>query len=259
MTNQPNPARVAAAIVRAQLKRRPGPSGDGTFDHAALQPILGDLRRNGLDALPNHRARLASYRDRLEMLDPDAFTRAGALAFWLNLYNAGALDLAASAHAAGKQTVLRVPGAFAATWANVAGERLSLNDIEHGKIRRFGDPRIHGALVCGSASCPTLRYEPFDGTRVDTQLDDQMRTFLAGGGAEVDRERGVVRLSRVFRWYGGDFTRPGRMPTWVPARKTTLRAAVAEWLSDEDGRWVAETGPRLEFAPYDWGLACSIA
>lgn len=259
MSNQPNPARVATAIVRAQMKRRPDPRGDETFDHDALRPTLGDLRQNGLDALPNHRARLASYRDRLEMLDPDTFTRSGALAFWLNLYNAGALDLAASAHVAGKQTVLRVPGAFAATWASVAGERLSLNDIEHGKIRRFGDPRIHGALVCGSASCPTLRHEPFDGARLDAQLDDQMRTFLAGGGAEVDRERGTVRLSRVFRWYGGDFTRPGRMPTWIPARKANLRAAVADWLSEDDGRWVAQASPRLEFAPYDWGLACSIA
>jgi len=259
MANQPNPARVAAAIVRAQMKRRPDPHGDVTFDHGALHPILDDLRQSGLDALLNHRARLASYRDRLEMFDPDTFPRTGALAFWLNLYNAGALDLAASAYAAGTQTVLRVPGAFAATWATVAGERLSLNDIEHGKIRRFGDPRIHAALVCGSASCPTLRYEPFDGARLDEQLDDQMCTFLAGGGAAVDRARGVVRLSRVFRWYGGDFTRPGRMPTWIPARNANLRSAVAEWLTAEDRRWVSETTPRLDFAPYDWGLACSIA
>ena len=53
------------------------------------------------------------------------------------------------------------PGAFDAPWAMVGGESLSLNDIEHGKIRRFRDPRIHAALVCGSVSCPTLRYEPF--------------------------------------------------------------------------------------------------
>ena len=90
-----------------------------------------------------------------------AFRAMERLAFWLNLYNAGALALAADTLSAGENTVLRIPGAFDAPWAMVGGESLSLNDIEHGKIRRFGDPRIHAALVCGSASCPTLRYEPF--------------------------------------------------------------------------------------------------
>lgn len=259
MADQPNPARVAIAILRAQRKRRPRPHGDGFVDHDGLAPVLRALDERALDALPQQRARLAAYRDRLEAVDPDLLSRAEALAYWLNLYNAGALDLAATAQLGSAETVLRVRGAFAATWATVAGEDLSLNDIEHGKIRRFGDPRIHGALVCGSASCPTLRYEPFEGPRLDAQLDDQMRTFLAGGGAATDRSDGVLRLSRVFRWYGGDFTRPRRMPTWVPARRTNLRQVVAAWLGEDDARWVANAAPRVEFSPYDWGLACSIA
>lgn len=259
MADQPNPARVAIAILKAQRKRRPDPNGAATVDHDGLAPVLRALEERSLDALPQQRARLAAYRDRLELVDPDSLSRPEALSYWLNLYNAGALDLAATAQLGSEETVLRVRGAFAATWATVAGEDLSLNDIEHGKIRRFNDPRIHGALVCGSASCPTLRYEPFEGSRLDAQLDDQMRTFLAGGGATTDRSDGTLRLSRVFRWYGGDFTRPRRMPTWIPARSGNLRRAVATWLGADDARWVAEAAPRVEFAPYDWGLACSIA
>jgi hypothetical protein len=57
-------------------------------------------------------------------------------------------------------SVLRMPGAFSAPFVTVAGERLSLDAIEHAKIRRFADPRIHAALVCGSVSCPTLRPPP---------------------------------------------------------------------------------------------------
>ena len=151
------------------------------------------------------------------------------------------------------------PGGFSRTWAEVAGEELSLDDVEHGKIRRFGDPRIHGALVCGSVSCPTLRYEPYAGDRLDAQLDAQMRAFLAGGGARVDRDRGVLGLSRVFLWYGGDFTRPHRMPTWLPARRRHLTSVISRWLSPADATWVAQTTPTVEFAPYDWALACSIA
>ena len=136
MTNQPNPARVAAAIVRAQMKRRPNPRGDETFDHAALQPTLSDLRQNGLDALPNHRARLASYRDRLEMLDPDTFTRTGALAFWLNLYNAG--------------EDLDTPGIDAACTDGVgacASEGTTTCDAEAGVLRCAASPVAPGALL----------------------------------------------------------------------------------------------------------------
>ena len=113
----------------------------------------------------------------------------------------------------------------------VAGEKLSLIDIEHGKIRRFSDPRIHGALVCGSLSCPTLRPEPFVGSTLQEQLNDQMAQFLRLGGAVVDRDAGVLSLSRVFRWYGSDFVRPRIMPLLFPTRMHR----VANKVGDMDG------------------------
>ena len=119
-------------------------------------------------------------------------------------------------------SALRVPGAFNVSWVTVGRESLTLTDIEHGKIRRFGDPRIHAALVCGSVSCPTLRHQPYQGD-IDEQLDDQMRSFLAIGGAVVDRDNGTLRLSRVLLWYGRDLVAPRRMPTLLPARPPLAR------------------------------------
>ncbi len=258
MADQPNPIAVAISILRARRIRRPDPSGTGTVASGDLGQVLETLRSGGITALPAERDRLDGFRDRMQATDPDSLNRDGALAFWLNLYNAGALAIASDAFEEGAATVLRTPGVFDATWATIAGESLSLNDIEHGKIRRFGDPRIHGALVCGSASCPTLRYEPF-GENLDDQLDDQMRSFLAGGGAAVDRPAGTLRLSRIFLWYGGDFTRPHRMPTLLPSRKEDLARVVAGWLPDADAKWVVDSSPKVEYASYDWGLACSIA
>jgi hypothetical protein len=57
----------------------------------------------------------------------------------------------------------------------------SLGEIEHEILRPLGDPRIHGAIVCASVSCPPLRREPFAAARLDAQLDDQMRRWLATG------------------------------------------------------------------------------
>jgi hypothetical protein len=202
--------------------------------------------------------RLRDYRDRLQHVDPDRLDRNHALAYWVNLYNAGALDLAAATVASGMESVLRLPGGFQRPWAEVAGESLSLDAIEHAKIRRFGDPRIHGALVCGSASCPTLRYEPYDGAHLDEQLDAQLRSFLISGGARPDRESGKLVVSRVLLWYGGDFTRPHRMPAWLPAGKRRLLSAVTPWLDPEVVRWTKQSNATLAYQPYSWSLACAV-
>jgi hypothetical protein len=63
--------------------------------------------------------------------------------------------LAGDAFRQAEDSVLRVPGAFTRPLATIGGRPLTLTEIEHGKIRRFGDPRIHGALVCGRTTRPT--------------------------------------------------------------------------------------------------------
>ncbi len=256
----PNPITAAWSMLAARRVRRPYPAagGRGDVDHSVLGEVLTALRQAGAAALPDHRATLATYRDELQAIDPDSLSSKAALAYWINLYNAGALDLAAEASTGGAATVLRIPGGFRRAWAHVAGEPLSLDAIEHGKIRRFKDPRIHGGLVCGSASCPTLRYEPFTGDGLDHQLDDQMRSFLAGGGAVRDEAAGLLYLSRIFLWFGGDFTRPRRMPTLLPARKAAVADALATWLDPETEAWRLTGGPSIRFQPYDWSLACAV-
>lgn len=241
---------VFISMLRARRVRTPHPSGSSAVDHTELGVVLEELRSGGVPALSGQRERIGSYRRHLESVDPDELSYGEALAYWLNLYNAGALDLAAETHDAGRASVLRTPGAFRQPWATIDGETMSLDDIEHGKVRRFGDPRIHAALVCGSASCPTLRLEPYLGTDLDEQLDTQMDDFLAGGGAV--REGSRLLLSRIFLWYGADFVRPHRMPALLPVSKKAVRRTLSPWLGplgdDEE----------IGFQPYDWALACSI-
>lgn len=246
-------------MLRARRVATPAPNGSGVVSHRDLQPTLEKLRVSGIGSLPTNRSALQQYRNCLAQQSPDGLNPSEALAFWINLYNAGALDAAAAAYDEEAASVLRIPGAFTKPWVVVEGERLSLDDIEHGKVRRFGDPRIHAALVCGSASCPTLRYEPFSGAGLDAQLDDQMRHLLRSGGASLDRSSNVISLSRIFLWYGRDFTHPHTMPTVAPARKGRLRDTVAWWLDDRDREYVWDAGPAVEFQSYDWALACSIA
>lgn len=182
MSSDPNPIPVGLSVFRSLVSvRRPGPFGAEAADHSPLSPALERLDREGPGVLSGLADELGSYLRSMERIDPDSLSRHEALAFWINLYNAGALILAGQAQRDGVESVLGVPGGFRQRFVVVAGEDLSLDDIEHGKLRRFGDPRIHAALVCGSVSCPTLRGEPYTGDRLDDQFDDQLRHFLAWG------------------------------------------------------------------------------
>ena len=218
-------------------------------EHAALLPVLESVASSGIAGISEARSDLARYLAAMAEVEPDSLTRDHALAYWINVYNAGALDLADKAYAAGRDSVLGVLGAFDAPVYSVGAERLSLNDIEHGKVRRFGDPRIHAALVCGSVSCPTLRPEPFEGYHVDGQLEAQIIDYLAGGGSAVTGD--TLRLARVFMWYGGDFTRS--MPALLPARRSALLSTMRRWLPAG-----AAGVRRVEFMAYDWALGCTV-
>ncbi len=248
MADSINPISAAVRVWRAlQRTAPPKPSGDGTAYHDGFRPVLEAVRDGGIGAIPA--GRLDSYLAMLGAIDPDGLTRDHALAYWLNLYNAHALAVAGRAERANASSVLRLKGAFDNTTITVAGAPISLDGIEHGKLRRLGDPRVHAALVCGAISCPTLRFEPFDGDKIDDQLDDQIRSFLVNGGAEMDGN--TLRLSRVFLWFSGDFVR--KMPAWRPAAKSDLLQALRQWLPDN-----AQTAQRVEFMRYDWGLACTV-
>lgn len=250
---------VGWSVFRSLLAvRSPRPSGAGVLSHEALRPPLNRLAGGGSGALGHLEPELRVYLDELRRHNPDRLTRDEDLAFWINLYNAGALILAGQAQRTGEDSVLGVPGGFRSDFISIDGEHLSLDDVEHGKLRRFQDPRIHAALVCGSVSCPTLRGEPYIGTGLNKQLDEQLRYFLAAGGCSVDRAEGVIRLSRVFLWFGADFVRPNRMPTFRPVSRSATLSALTPWLDPETVDWIASARPDVQFQSYDWGLRCVV-
>ena len=255
---RPNLLRLGFSSVRALRVDRPRQAGSATVTHEGLSPIL--LALGGSGGLGNvDRSDLESYLNALDDVDPQSLTPGHALAFWINLYNSLVIRLAVDTRDRSASSVLEIRSAFDRPVVTIGRENLSLLDIETGKIRRFGDPRIHGSLVCGSLSCPTLRPEPFDGARVAEQLDAQMRSFLRSGAAIVDRTTGRLSLSRIFLWYGSDFVRPHRMPAFIPSSKARIATAVATWLDADDRAWFESTSPIVNFQSYDWGLGCVVA
>lgn len=190
---------------------------------------------------------------RVDDLDDFRSDRRAALAFWLNVYNAGTQLL-----------LERRPELFASRWRffrataiTVAGIDLSLDDIEHGILRgrrsKYGlgylprlartglgaeyrldaDPRIHFALNCGAASCPAvLAYDP---ETVDRTLDEATESYL-DRTVTYDATRNRVELPRVCLWFVGDFGGPSGLRAFLRDR----------------GLIPPGSSPSLRFESYDW-------
>jgi uncharacterized protein DUF547 len=182
--------------------------------------------------------------------DPDALEgRAERLAFWIDVYNILAIDLVL--RHPGIESIREIGSLLRPVWdrdaGRVGGRERSLGEIEHEILRPLGEPRIHGAIVCASVSCPPLRRKPFTAARLDAELDEQMRRWLASPekGLRVDRESGTLYLSPVFDWFAEDFEADGG-----------VLACVSRYAPAPERTWLAARAGDVKIRPlpYDWTL-----
>lgn len=155
-------------------------------------------------------------------------TKSEKKAFWINIYNAYVQIL-----------LLENPDLFEDrnSWIGynffttpqieIAGNKLSFDDLEHGIMRRSKiklsmgylnqwfvddfverfwwndvDPRIHFALNCGAASCPYIAV--YDPNRVDEQLDITAGNYLKKTTDYYPGES-EVEVNRLMSWFSADF------------------------------------------------------
>src|SRR5262245_34588704 len=99
-------------------------------------------------------------------------TRAERLAFWIDAYNVLAIDLVRRHYPV--EGIRSIGSLLSPVWKRPAGEvggrPYSLDEIEHAILRPLGEPRVHGAIVCASVSCPPLRREPYRAAELAAQL-----------------------------------------------------------------------------------------
>ena len=128
---------------------------------------------------------LDSYLFALSRIDVENIGRNEELAMYINGYNAYTIKLILDNFKKGQpvKSIKDIGGLFSSPWSieftNIAGERLSLDDIEHEIIRpKFKEKRIHFAVNCASISCPPLINEAYLPSKLDRQLDEQARDFV---------------------------------------------------------------------------------
>ncbi len=184
---------------------------------------------------------LDAYLERLSMRWPEGMTPNARKAALINAYNATTVRWILRNYPV--ESVWQTPHPFTEARHMVDGEKVSLDTIES-KLRKMGDPRIHAALVCAARSCPPLRREAYVEGRVDEQLSDDVRTWLANAKLnQFAASEKTARVSEIYKWYKGDFGGAGSVEKFL-----------AEYAPKGQGAFLLLPGAKLDFIPYRWGL-----
>lgn len=188
--------------------------------------------------------------DALAAADPARLgSRDEALAFWINAYNILAIDLVVRHYPV--ESIRDIGSIFRSVWkreaGRIGGRGYSLDEIEHRILRPMKDPRIHGAIVCASISCPSLARTPYRAVDLDAQLAASLRAWMARPekGLALDRAKKRIRISRIFKWFGEDFGGSRGVKKFVERYAPASDRAWLEAQRDE---------LRVGYLGYDWNL-----
>jgi hypothetical protein len=229
--------------------------------HALFTSVLQKYVHNGKVNYKElcKNADLGKYISFLVSSNPETLTNdKQRLAFWINAYNAYTLKIICDHYPVKSINDLHSGGealshVFKTTiWDKeivvINHKNTSLNNIEHKIIRpQFKDFRTHFALVCASKSCPPLRSEAYEGSKLDQQLDDQARLFLGDpfrNGFDVATR--TASLSKIFDWYRKDFG----------SDESAVMIAISKFLPDQI-RTNIDSAPakwKIDYLDYDWSL-----
>lgn len=233
-----------AAVLSAPAAQSPVPL-------APYSILLRQYVQNGsvdYAGLKAESKRLDTYLNFLAHVEPSALSEPDQKAFYINLYNAWTLKLVltrypkiSSIKDAG--TLLKSP--WKTPLVRLGGKTLTLDEVENGVLRpRFKDPLVHFALNCASRSCPPLRAEPYEGSKLEEQFEDQARAFL-NDPARNRVEDGALRLSKIFDWYAKDFGGPKGVLAFLRRYAGPEFKAALDRLGPE---------PKIVYLDYDWSL-----
>jgi hypothetical protein len=124
----------------------------------------------------------------------------------------------------------------------------------------YDEPRVHFAVNCASIGCPMLREEAYVADRLDAQLEDQARRFLADRSRNrYSAAKGSLEVSKIFDWFREDWQSgyrglDGKTPA-IGSREQYF-ARYAALLADDPAqqKLVADGKAPLAFLEYDWTL-----
>jgi glutaredoxin len=230
-------------------------------------------------------ARSAKFRDyvrstsELREVDLAPLSREERIAFFVNIYNA--LVVHATAQVGAPASLVKRVQFFSKIKYCIGGSLYSCDDMEHGILRSNAvspaslfnlvglsclasrtfsdkedprrklvveplDPRIHFALVCGAKSCPPIRM--YSAANLEEGLQGAAEAFCESE-VTLARDKKMVTLSKIFKWYGKDFA----------SKNVDLLKKIAEFRNNpqDELSQIIKTNPKslkIKYAEYNWDV-----
>ncbi len=242
--------------------------GSGDFDHgyAGWNGVLqGHVDGRGMvdyDALAGS-AELGAFLAAVAGVSAEevgGWSRAAQIAFYTNAYNA--ITVQAIVDALPTESIRDIqPNVWEKEKWTVAGRTVSLNWIEHTKLRKnLKEARVHFTLVCAAKGCPKLRNRAYTAAGIDAEMEAAAKGFFTDPAKNrVDAAGKKVYLSKILDWYGDDFVGAKGLPevAGIDGLSSKQQASIrlfAKYLGDSDRAALGAGGLSVIYNDYDWAL-----
>lgn len=180
----------------------------------------------------------------------DSWSRDNRLTFLINSYNAFTIKLILDNYPV--KSIKDLGGLFLGPWKKrfftLFEKEENLDSVEHVMIRKnFDEPRIHFAVVCASIGCPSLQNFAFKSSELEKQFKLVTKSFLNNTAKNsYDVKKKKLKLSKIFKWYGGDFkNKYGSYLSFVSTRITDHKPS---------HQLIAKDKVKRSWTNYDWAL-----
>lgn len=208
-------------------------------------------------------------------LDPkiyESWSKQDKIAFWINAYNIKMLHIIVNNypiepisrfHSAiwGAKSIRHIEGKWTKHKFLVMDEVFTLLEIDERFFRKqFDEPRVVFALTRASLSSPPLRNEPYYGSKLDKQLDDQTKKFISSPLAfKIDRKKGKVYLSALFQKpaYGKMFVGKYGIDRKFKGKEPETRAVlnfITNFVSEDTKEYLELGNYTVQFMGYNWTI-----
>lgn len=229
---------------------------DFDHTHAALGAFLdGAVSDRGVDyhLLASRRPALEAYLATVRDARTEGWTSQQRLALAVNAYNALTLATILDAGLPGSIRDLDGGQVWKARHFVVAGQDVTLDQLENAMARPLSDGRVHALLNCASKGCPPLSARPLSAATVDAQLDDAARRWAATNAWTISGPE--LRLSRIFDWYRSDFaaSNQGDLPGLQGSQEDAVWF-LSRYVDDATRQRLQSGTLTVAWMEYDWSL-----
>ncbi len=188
------------------------------------------------DQLSKERTALNKLVLGIEKFDLKSASDSEKKAYYINAYNILVIHHIMANYPT--EGPLKIEGFFDQLKANVAGEYLTLNELEKGRLfQAFPDERLHFVLVCAAIGCPPLANYAYRPETIENQLTERTN-YVLNFPAFIRVNKNIVQISKIFEWYEGDFL----------AKSESVLSYIDQYHTQ------SLAGKRWSYYEYDWTL-----